>query len=520
MKRISIIAGIITLVFLVGVLVGTSDAVWAQGQRGDHPGKGLWANLTEEQREAVQEKREEMRSQGATREEIHEAVAEMLKGYGIEMPEDWKGPRGFRGGFGPGPGGFWADLTDEQREAVQEKREEMRSQGATREEIHEAVAEMLKGYGVDLPEGWKAPRGFRGDFGPGPFGFCADLTDKQREAIHEKTKEMRDQDATREEIHEAVTEMLKGYGVDLPEDWKGPRGFRDGFGPGPGGFWADLTEEQREAIHDKIEEMRDQDATHEEIRDAVAEMLKGYGIDLPEDWKGPRGFRDGFGPGPGGFWADLTEEQREAIHEKIKEMRDQDATREEIHSAVAEMLKGYGIELPENWGEGRRGDRRHRCALTQEQREIIRNLADEQRQTVRKTIREMRKQGAACEEIQAAVVELLGGFGIESSEDSESTSSETAPAELQIEAQSYPNPFNPQTEIAYNLPQNSYVKLTIYNAQGQKVKSLVDEYQSAGPKKVIWDGCAEGGEKVASGVYLYRIEAGPHNVTNRMVLLK
>ena len=59
--------------------------------------------------------------------------------------------------------------------------------------------------------------------------------------------------------------------------------------------------------------------------------------------------REQKGHRPGGFWAKLTAEQREAIHNKIKEMRDQDASREEIKAAVAEMLKGYGIELAEDW---------------------------------------------------------------------------------------------------------------------------------------------------------------------------
>jgi len=281
-------------------------------------------------------------------------------------------------------------------------------------------------------------------------GFLSNLTDEQREAVQEKMEEMREQGATPEEVHTAVVEMLKGYGIEVPEDWKGLHG-RGGFGPGPGGFWKDLTDEQRQAVHEKIKELRGQSATAEEIHTAVAEMLKGYGIEVPEDWKGPHG-RGGFDPGPGGFWKDLTEKQRQAVHEKIKEMKDQGATREEIHAAVTEIIESYGIELPK---------------------------------------------------------------------DSEDSTSEIAPAaEPYIKAQNYPNPFNPQTEIAYNLPQDYQVKLTILNIQGQKVRVLVDEYQNAGMKKVTWDGCDESGERVASGVYFYRIEAGSYTVSNRMVLLK
>lgn len=93
------------------------------------------------------------------------------------------------------------------------------------------------------------------------------------------------------------------------------------------------------------------------------------------------------------------------------------------------------------------------------------------------------------------------------------------PADFQL-LQNYPNPFNPKTEIAYSLPEDSYVKLTIYNIRGQKVKVLVDEYQSAGTRKAIWDGRDESRERVASGIYLYRLEAGKFTQTKKMSLLK
>jgi DNA-binding transcriptional regulator YhcF (GntR family) len=437
MKKSLIIAGIMALLLLVSVLVGTSDVVLAQGHRGGHDGKGFWANLTEEQREAVQEKREEMRSQGATREEIHAAVTEMLNGYGIEVPEDSAGPHG-PGCFGPGPGGFWKDLTEEQSEAVREKIKEMRSQGSTREEIHTLVSEMLKGYGIEVPEDSAGPHD-RGGFGPGPGGFWKDLTKEQREAVREKIKEMRSQGSTREEIHTLVSEMLKGYGIEVPRDWKGPHG--------PIGFGANLTDEQREAIREKIREMKSQGAKREEIRTAVAEMLKGYGIEVPKDWRGPIGF----GQRHDGWGANLTDEQREAVREKIKEMRSQGASREEIHAAVAEMIKGYGEESPGN---------------------------------------------------------------------SESQSSETTPAESHIMAESYPNPFNPETQIDYTLSVSEKVQIQIYNITGQLIRTFDQGYQPAGSYSLRWDGRNENGDPAASGVYLYRIEAGPYTLTNRMVLLK
>ncbi len=93
------------------------------------------------------------------------------------------------------------------------------------------------------------------------------------------------------------------------------------------------------------------------------------------------------------------------------------------------------------------------------------------------------------------------------------------PEDLQL-LQNYPNPFNPQTLIAYTLPEDSYIKLTIYNVLGQKVKVLVDEYQSAGTKNVIWDGRNKNGERVTSGIYFYKLQAGNFVQTKKMSVVK
>jgi hypothetical protein len=86
--------------------------------------------------------------------------------------------------------------------------------------------------------------------------------------------------------------------------------------------------------------------------------------------------------------------------------------------------------------------------------------------------------------------------------------------------QNYPNPFNLSTTIEYGLPQDAHVKLTVYNILGEKVRVLVNEYQSAGERNVIWDGKNDNGDVVASGIYLYRIEAGSFTKTAKMSLLK
>jgi DNA-binding transcriptional regulator YhcF (GntR family) len=109
-------------------------------------------------------------------------------------------------------------------------------------------------------------------------------------------------------------------------------------------FGSELTEEQREAVHTRIHEMRESGAPREEIHEAVRGMLEGYGVTPPEG--PPEGRHRGRGPG-GPFGSELTEEQREAIHTRIHEMRESGASREEIHTAIRAMLEEYGIELPD-----------------------------------------------------------------------------------------------------------------------------------------------------------------------------
>ncbi len=95
----------------------------------------------------------------------------------------------------------------------------------------------------------------------------------------------------------------------------------------------------------------------------------------------------------------------------------------------------------------------------------------------------------------------------------------SAPKEFSL-SQNYPNPFNPICEIAYVLPTDCQVTLSIYNILGQKVRVLLDEYQSAGDKSVKWDGKDDQGQEVTSGVYFYRIQAGDFVQSRKMVLMK
>ena len=79
----------------------------------------------------------------------------------------------------------------------------------------------------------------------------------------------------------------------------------------------------------------------------------------------------------------------------------------------------------------------------------------------------------------------------------------------------YPNRFNPSTTIKYELPRSSEVKLTVFDMLGREVSVLVDERKDAGVHEVKFDG-----SNLASGVYLYRLQAGDFVSTKRMLILK
>ena len=84
----------------------------------------------------------------------------------------------------------------------------------------------------------------------------------------------------------------------------------------------------------------------------------------------------------------------------------------------------------------------------------------------------------------------------------------------------YPNPFNPETQIAYRLSTSGAVELAIYNILGQRIRTLVQEVQSAGRYRVVWNGRNDNGAPVASGIYLYRLSSTQEVQVRRLLLLK
>ena len=472
-----------------------------QGNMHNSERGAFWSQLTNEQKEQVRAKMQELHQQGATREEIHEAVKAMLNEFGIQIPDN--PPQGRRGFHSRGNDPFIFELTEEQMVELRQLVQEMREQGATRQEIREAANALLQSWNVEIPE--RPGDGFRRGGKPG-MGMFLDLTQEQRQELRETVSGMRQQNASREEILAAVKNLLSGWGVEIPEN------FDERFMAGPrrdGAFWLKLSDEQKQELRDKIRDMLASGGDFEAIHNAMMEQIQQWGYDVPPrpDGKGYRGQR---------LDQMLTDEQKEQLRTKIIELLDAKAEPGEIFLAIGDILHDWGIEPPHPGFHGRRPFGPN----------MMNQLTDEQRQAVREKVQELREQGATRQEIHEAVREMLEEFGVKFPEkpggqdDNKGNGKTGYRGEDKIKTNNYPNPFNPETQISYTLSNSEHVTLQIFNMQGQLIRTLVNGMQSAGSHSVKWDGTNEAGEKVVSGVYVYKLQAGNDSVSRRMMLMK
>ena len=109
----------------------------------------------------------------------------------------------------------------------------------------------------------------------------------------------------------------------------------------------------------------------------------------------------------------------------------------------------------------------------------------------------------------------LGGTGVEN----ENANILEKPSVFYL-AQNYPNPFNPETKISYSALTNSQVVLEVYNANGQKVATLVNEYKEAGSYSVKWSGRDKFNHLLPSGLFIYQLILDNVILTKKMLFIQ
>jgi hypothetical protein len=98
--------------------------------------------------------------------------------------------------------------------------------------------------------------------------------------------------------------------------------------------------------------------------------------------------------------------------------------------------------------------------------------------------------------------------------------SEEAAGDVIALAQNIPNPFNPVTMIAFDVPREARVSLSVYSVSGRRLARLVEGVCGAGRHTAVWDGKDHSGADVSSGIYFYALEIGDVRLERKMVLMK
>ncbi|MDZ7725761.1 MAG: FlgD immunoglobulin-like domain containing protein [candidate division KSB1 bacterium] len=121
--------------------------------------------------------------------------------------------------------------------------------------------------------------------------------------------------------------------------------------------------------------------------------------------------------------------------------------------------------------------------------------------------------------VQIAELEVLGMDAVGSARLTDVEERAGVPTAFKV-YDNAPNPFNPSTQIRYDLPNAMAVTVEVYNAVGQQVRTLYDGMASAGRHQLTWNGRDDAGRSVSSGVFLLRVRAGSEQTVKRMLLIK
>ena len=124
----------------------------------------------------------------------------------------------------------------------------------------------------------------------------------------------------------------------------------------------------------------------------------------------------------------------------------------------------------------------------------------------------------ACSAREALLVGLLDSFGVPAA--CWGVGPVDLPSSQMLTASNYPNPFNPSTVIAFDMPGAGHLKVQVFDVAGRLVSTLKDEQVPAGPGQVTWAGRDGRGAEVSSGVYFYRVEGAGQTLVQKMALIK
>ena len=159
---------------------------------------------------------------------------------------------------------WMSQLTDTQKQEIQQLMDSLRQSGATPQEIRDAVDVKLQGWGIELPK----------DKGEQPQApWMSQLTDDQKAQIQQLVQSMKDSGATQQEIRDAVNAKLQDWGIQVPQD--------NGGQPRQPPWMSQLTDDQKAQIQQLMDSLRQSGATPQEMRDAVNAKLQEWGIEVP-----------------------------------------------------------------------------------------------------------------------------------------------------------------------------------------------------------------------------------------------
>ncbi len=299
------------------------------------------SELTDQQRNDLRTIIKREFDNGVSRTEIREKVFTTLKEWGIKVPERMKNftfgkmQRRFDNSFDK--------LTKVQRAELRKKMTQLWDSGSTRNEMHEAAKTLFDKWGYELPDFRKNNRFMFNQFRK-RARFSDKLTVDQRKELRAASKSLWESGATTKEIRNQTKIKLEKWGIKTPKAGKFAKKFgrrHSKFANCAKRFSNKLTEEQRAELRETVAEKRKSGADRKEIREAINEKFKDWGIETPSKMKSQKYFNQfkRFGRN----MDKLSNDQRKEVRTMASDMRKNNASFEEIRKAVKSKIDSFEV---------------------------------------------------------------------------------------------------------------------------------------------------------------------------------